>query len=89
MLKPTNSIQHVNLALYKLQLVLILYHLKTRRCVKYCTHVSKLKHCCCFNLCIFAFIKSREKGLITKEHIVMHMHLNLLLNGLYTSAHQQ
>ena len=28
------------------------------------------------------FIKSCEKGLITKEHIVTHMHLKLRLNGL-------
>ena len=26
---------------------------------------------------IFVFIKSREKGLITKEHIVTHTYLNL------------
>ena len=39
----------VNFVGMALRQVLMLYHLKTRHCVKYCTHVSKLKHCRYFN----------------------------------------
>ena len=30
---------------------------------------------------------SHKKGVITKKHMVIHLHLNSILNGLYTSAH--
>ena len=33
----------------------------------------------------FGFFKSREKGLVTKEYIIMNMHLNF--QELYTSAY--
>ena len=47
------------------QQVLMFYHLKTRHRVNTVVHmVGKLK--------------SREKGLITKEHIVTHTHLNFV-----------
>ena len=41
---------------------------KNQALCEYCTHVGKLKHC----------LQSREKRLITKEHIVTHKHLNFI-----------
>ena len=41
----------------------------------YCTHGSKLKIADTLISLISVFIKSCEKGLITKEHIVMDTHL--------------
>ena len=46
---------------------------KNQTLCEYCTHVSKLKHCL---LSISVFIKSREKGLVTKGYIVKDTHLN-------------
>ena len=48
---------------------------------EYCTRVRKS-----ILSTIFVFIKSHEKGLITKECIVTDTHLNFALNELYTSV---
>ena len=58
-----------------------LFQSKNQELCKYLMHVNKVKQLNYSN----AFLESREKGLITKEHIVMHMHLNSIfkLNRLY------
>ena len=49
------------------------YHLKTRHCVKTVHMVSELR--------------LREKGLITKKHILMYMHLNFVFKQALHSVH--
>ena len=51
---------------------------------EYCSHGKQVKNTADTLISLFPK-KSREKGLITKEHAVMDM--NLLLNGLDISLH--